>query len=289
MRNTGHFFLFIALAVTIPIFSSDTAHSNKTPTVSKQAAMFLTVPTVSAKPKTAPKAAVSPAEEIKIIDFDESEEFPLMRRVISASPKIIRDDDNDYGYGTGFLFTDNGLIVTDLHVVKQRDIVTVKFYEIKKDDPNLLRECLATTGKVIQRSDKELDLAFIKADKIPDGVEPLVFSIGEKTDNEAEPVWRFGFGPRYRWASGLYFPNDYYSLTPERHSILMPIEPGASGGPIVNGFGEVIGITQLYQAGKNRVVTIDQKWLCKNKYEQSAAIFLPVEAIVKFLCKHPIQ
>ena len=222
-------------------------------------------------------------EELSIIDLNETKEKRLMKQVISASPKII----SSRGSGTGFLFSKNGLIVTALHVVGSDNTVTVKFFEID-DDYNIITERVSTTGFVVGWSDASIDLVFIKIYDVPSGLEPLAAASAESLLLD-QPIWRFGYGSNYKWAYGQYLPTHCEGDKTKRQSIIIPVEPGASGGPIVNGLGEVIGITQFYYNDKDDLITTEENLIRKYKYEPSRALFLPITYITDFIALKNIE
>src|SRR3989344_1863595 len=224
-----------------------------------------------------------PREELPMIDLSETTEKRLMAQVISASPKII----STKGSGTGFLFSKNGLIVTALHVVGVDNVVTVKFYEID-EDCGTLTLASSITGFVIGWSDASVDIAFIKIYDVPTGLEPLVAASPDSLLLD-QPIWRFGYGRNYKWAYGQYLPTSCEGTEIKRHSIIIPVEPGASGGPMVNGLGEVIGVTQFYYNDTDDLVTIGDKLTRQYKYKPSKAVFLPITYVTDFMALKNIE
>jgi serine protease Do len=144
--------------------------------------------------------------------------------------------------GTGFLITDDGIILTNNHVVAGADEIKIAFTESPTEKP--------TEAKVIGR-DPELDVALIRV-KTDRKLTPLplgdsdALQVGEYVAAVGNP-----FGNGHSLTHGIIsakgraapdFPLATYLQTDA------PINPGNSGGPLVNLRGEVIGINSAIDA-----------------------------------------
>lgn len=247
MRKVLFLILCSAAAVGWLVFFKQSLHST---------------PTHQTKPTTEVK-------KIQIIDLSKTNEHRLMNKIISACPQII----SSTGIGTGFLFEDNGLIITALHVVDDDTAVNVKFFTVTDDYNNLL-ERETVSGRVVGWSSDDYDVAFIRIDTIPKGVTPLQGAPKETFIRE-QPVWRFGYNDHYKWSQGMYSPT---LCNGSRCIITMPAGPGASGGPLVDGRGRVMGIFQSYNASENSVVT-DSDLTRAIEFTPVKAHFLPLHYI----------
>ena len=143
--------------------------------------------------------------------------------------------------GTGFLWDDQGHIVTNYHVVQDADQVTVVF----ADDTEVQAEILG--------GDPDSDLAVLKVD-VPEGVRPVVLG-----DSDALRVGQLAvaignpFGQTFTMTRGIVSAigrtirsgNSSFSI-PNVIQTDAPINPGNSGGPLLDRRGRVIGInTQI--------------------------------------------
>lgn len=136
------------------------------------------------------------------------------------------------GYGSGFFVSDEGLIITNRHVIYGQNKVTVQLLSGA--------EC---SGKVIC-SYPEDDLAFVKVECVP----PVVTQIA-RPDQIAvgQPVYAIGNarGLAHTLTQGLIsavgrqFKDRPYIQTDA------PINPGNSGGPLFNEYGEVVGVNTM--------------------------------------------
>jgi S1-C subfamily serine protease len=147
--------------------------------------------------------------------------------------------------GSGFIISKGGLILTNSHVVfgTQHIVVTL-------DNGNKV------IGKLIG-ADPILDLAVLKIPTPPGGLP--VMSLGDSnTIQVGEEVLAIGnpFGLEQTLTLGIIsgvnriLPESLLGLTLPLIQTDAAISPGNSGGPLVNRYGEVIGITTsfLYNA-----------------------------------------
>ncbi len=143
--------------------------------------------------------------------------------------------------GTGFIIREDGLILTNNHVVQGADLIQVQLTE--KSDK-------VYDAKLIG-SDSRLDIALIKIDA---GTKLPAASLGSSKDLQVgEWVAAFGnpFGHGHSMTKGIVS-----SLGREIGEInKVPlvqtdasINPGNSGGPLVNSKGYVIGVNQAIDA-----------------------------------------
>lgn len=218
------------------------------------------------------------AIQLKLIDFKNAPELYLVNTVVSACPKIERPD----GWsGTGILISDDGYILTDMHVSGVTDELKVTFFNVKTNDPNYIQKTVTVSGKIITFSgDLTLDLALIKVEHVPKGVKPLALARDNALDHD-QPVWRFGFNNAYRWAYGLYLAKDCAEENYAGLKLILSSGPGASGGPLVNNSGEVLGIIQRGTNGENEFIKAGGKQ--KLFYHPPITLFMPVKQIREFI------
>jgi serine protease Do len=143
--------------------------------------------------------------------------------------------------GTGFIIRDDGLIVTNNHVIAGADVINVQLTEGSKK---------FYEAKVIG-SDERTDIALIKINadhKLP------VAELGNSKDLEVgEWVAAFGnpFGQGHTLTKGIISAKGRSLGEINKFPLLQtdtPINPGNSGGPLVNMKGLVIGVNSAIDA-----------------------------------------
>ena len=167
--------------------------------------------------------------------FDLPGNFPLpeiYRWFFEQQPRQQRPQEAPRSFGSGFIISKDGYILTNNHVVNNAESVLVRFYD---------RSELEAT---IVGTDARSDIALLKVNKKD---LPVVKLAGKDTYKVGEWVAAIGspFGFEYSITSGIIsakgrnLPNENY--VPFIQSDV-PINPGNSGGPLFNMSGEVIGI-----------------------------------------------
>ncbi|HEY4101561.1 MAG TPA: trypsin-like peptidase domain-containing protein [Gemmatimonadales bacterium] len=146
------------------------------------------------------------------------------------------------GFGTGFIFRSDGIIVTNQHVVANAQQITVT-----------LEDGTDVPGRVLGE-DPVTDIAVIKIDKthLP------VVTIGKSSDLMIGE-WAIALGNPYTYLLGNPEPTVTAGVISATGRNILPtgnlqgmyvdmiqtdaaINPGNSGGPLVNALGEVIGV-----------------------------------------------
>lgn len=217
-------------------------------------------------------------KQYHLVDFAHISELYLIKTVVNACPMIARKDGVR---ATGILISNEGYILTDLHVAGIDDDVTVTFFNVLTENPNYIKETISLEGKIITFSDDlEDDLALIKIEQVPPGIKPLTLANDNALDYD-QPVWRFGFNNNYRWAYGFYLTRESAQAKYNGRKLILNGGPGASGGPVVNDLGQVVGIVQRGQAGQVEVVL--QKNKRKYKYQPPVTLFMPIDKINQFI------
>jgi len=146
-----------------------------------------------------------------------------------------------YGLGTGFIIREDGLIVTNNHVIQGADGIQVQLTE-KADK--------LYDAKVIGY-DERTDIALIKIN--PDGKLPVV-ALGSSKDLEVgEWVAAFGnpYGHGHSMTKGIVSSKGREIGEINKIPLIQTdasINPGNSGGPLVNTKGYVIGVNSAIDA-----------------------------------------
>ena len=158
-------------------------------------------------------------------------------RGFSDDPKDPKGEEKQNGVGSGVVISEEGVILTNLHVVQGSKKLMVTFADGF--------EAEATVVAV----QPENDLAVIKAVKIPDDLQPATLGSTAKLMPGDEVVavgFPFGIGPSVSAGviSGMNreFRNEGASVLRGLIQFDAAANPGNSGGPLVNMAGEVIGV-----------------------------------------------
>lgn len=151
------------------------------------------------------------------------------------------------GFGSGFFVSKDGLVLTNRHVVGKAEQVEV-----------VLHDGRTTKGKVVQLAEDDVDLALV--DLPVRGARPLPFADVRRLGVGAwaaaighgvGAIWTFNTG----MISNIYPVGDLPVVQTQ-----IPLNPGNSGGPVIDRNGRVLGVvTAGIQAAQslNFAVRID--------------------------------
>jgi S1-C subfamily serine protease len=167
----------------------------------------------------------------------------------SSSQSVVPNNLLRQGQGSGFVWDKAGHIVTNFHVVKSAKRIQVTF----TDGTSVEAEILGT--------DPSTDLAVLKVDLSPSQLQPVTLAdsatlkVGQLTLAIGAP-----YGQEFSMTGGiisamgrtLHFCQSCYPVS-EVIQTDTSINPGSSGGPLLNQRGEVIGINAMIisQSGSN--------------------------------------
>lgn len=173
-----------------------------------------------------------------------------------------------YGLGTGFIIREDGLIVTNNHVIQGADGIQVQLTE-KADK---------MYDATVIGFDERSDIALIKI--TPDGKLPVAI-LGTSKDLEVgEWVAAFGnpFGHGHSMTKGILSSKGREIGEINKIPLLQTdasINPGNSGGPLVNTKGQVIGVNSAIDAraqGIGFAIPIDEVKAIIPELEKSGRI-----------------
>lgn len=199
--------------------------------------MRLSMPTAQPTPNT-DEIAAQVLEKI-----DPQIEDVLIGLYERVNPAVVLIEVPPFGSGSGFVYDEEGHIVTNNHVVEVGSVYEVIFSSGQRVAAELVG------------SDIDSDLAVIKVDSLPLGVVPLelaeagdirpgqfVIAIGNPFGEQGSMSLGIvsGLGRSLRSQRGDGFAGGY--ALPQVIQTDAPINPGNSGGPLLNLRGEVIGI-----------------------------------------------
>lgn len=182
------------------------------------------------------------------------------RRTLNSTVWVLTKSSGETSSGTGVLVdAEKRLIVTNFHVVGEARTAVVFFPDVKDGQPVVERKHYLTKvkklgirGKVIG-TDRKRDLALIELSRLPENAEAIrlaadgigpggdVESIGNPGTSGALWVYTSGtirsvYQKKFRTGAGEH---DFKVVETQA-----PINSGDSGGPVVNGSGELVAISQ---------------------------------------------
>lgn len=168
------------------------------------------------------------------------EEIAKIVHLVSPSVVSIRRNNASSGdtieQGSGVIITASGHVLTNYHVVDSASLDQTPIH-IETHDGRLLQ------GKLI-KVDTILDLALIKIDST-ESFKPIAFGDSEGA-RVGHKVFAFGnpYGLGVSFSEGnISAKNRFISeLQPNLIQMTAPLNPGQSGGPLVNIKGELVGI-----------------------------------------------
>ena len=174
--------------------------------------------------------------EYSLIDIFEKSEASIVQ------VSVVRGE-SDGGMGSGFVYSDEGYVITNQHVVQDAERVMITFLDGE-----------AYIGNVIG-TDRDLDIAVVKVEPTNTYLQPIKIGdssklkVGEKIAAIGNP-----FGLSGSRTSGIV--SQMGRLLPQETGYSIPdviqtdaaINPGNSGGPLINMKGEVVGINTAIQS-----------------------------------------
>ncbi|MDA0755774.1 MAG: trypsin-like peptidase domain-containing protein [Crenarchaeota archaeon] len=174
--------------------------------------------------------------EYSLIDIFEKSEGSVVQ------VNVMRGE-SEGGMGSGFVYSEDGYIITNHHVVKDAQKVTVTFLDGE-----------SYIGEVIGR-DQDLDIAVVKVNPSNTYLHPI--KIGDSSKLKVgERIAAIGnpFGLSGSMTSGIV--SQIGRLLPQESGYSIPdviqtdaaINLGNSGGPLINMKGEVVGINTAIQS-----------------------------------------
>ena len=173
--------------------------------------------------------------------FDPTLLDPLLRDLL-GEPGIVPD--RERSQGSGVIISENGLVLTNAHVVERVDDVSVT-----------LADGTICDGQVLG-TDAVTDLALVK---IKESNYSSFAPLGNSEDLEVGD-WAIALGTPYGLektvtlgiVSSLHRDINSLGFSDKRLDLIQTdaaINPGNSGGPLINSKGEVIGINTLVRSG----------------------------------------
>ena len=181
---------------------------------------------------------------VPVLAFDK-EEKSIIDLYDKINPAIVCVDSqisDGISCGTGCIINKNGLILTSAHVIEDGDNVVVTIYN--GQDYN---------AKVVKRFGEKKDIALLKIEPTFE-LKTVKFGDSEKV-KVGQKVLAIGnpFGFNGTLTQGIISRIDYVK---NRIQTDAAINPGSSGGPLLNNKGEIIGINQAIYNPDNNISNI---------------------------------
>ncbi len=131
---------------------------------------------------------------------------------------------------TGFLVSAQGYVITSHHVINKADSVYIQ------------NEKYGSLKAVVVHSDPINDVSILKI-VTPVKIQSLPYTLSDAEADLAEAVYTLGF-PREDvvFGEGSISSLTGYRANPNAYQISVPVNPGNSGGPLLNDKGDLIGM-----------------------------------------------
>lgn len=202
------------------------------------------IPTIDTITQTTKNAGVAQDQgdgKITLIELFERTEEGVVRINVQRPPDYPRGPS---GIGSGFVYDHSGHIITNAHVVEGAERVTVTFLDGRSYKAGIVGY------------DTFTDLAVVKVNATGDSLYPL--DLGDSSSlRVGEPIAAIGnpFGLSGSMTSGIVSALGRLLPTQER-GFQIPdiiqtdaaINPGNSGGPLLNLYGQVVGVNTAIQS-----------------------------------------
>lgn len=163
------------------------------------------------------------------IDYIKQSQNSLMHDMNKVQ-KPIPADPGQYG-GTGFAISDNGYVATNVHVIKDADSIYV---ETSKGD--------AYKASLVYE-DKTCDLAILKIEDSTFQIPPPPYRLKKAPAPLGDEVYTLGY-PRDEivYGKGYISSETGFRGDTNAYQVAIPVNPGNSGGPLVDSKGQILGI-----------------------------------------------
>ena len=163
------------------------------------------------------------------------------------------DDANTYSEkwsGTGFALK-GGYVLTNYHVVDEASIINI--YGIGGDFTNGVKA-------TVVGSDKSNDLALLKiSGNVPASFNTIPYGFKSKIADVGEDVYVLGYpltatmGEEVKLTNGIISARTGFDGDVSQYQISAPVQPGNSGGPLIDYNGNVIGVVCAKHRGAENV------------------------------------
>ncbi len=178
-------------------------------------------------------------EEVGKIKASVSSDFS---DIINMATKGVVTIKTDVSQGTGFFITNDGYIVTNYHIIEGARAAAIFTYDSRQYPVKLIG------------SDVNMDISLLKIE----GDNFFSLKLGDSDDVKiGEKVVAIGnpFGLAFTATEGIISARDRRGINnlPYYFQTDVALNPGNSGGPLINAEGEVIGINNFKVSGADNI------------------------------------
>ena len=178
---------------------------------------------------------------VKAVTYDD---FKVVKTATnnSLSPENRSYSSDDWiGNGSGIIFSNNGLIATNYHVIHGANSMEVEF---------LYNGQVERFSAKVLRTDEVNDLAILKIDDSSfESITGIKYNFKTKTSEVGESVFALGYpkalstmGKDIKFTDGKISSKTGFQGDVTTYQTTTPIQPGNSGGPLFDYKGNLIGI-----------------------------------------------
>lgn len=176
-------------------------------------------------------------DQIALIPVNQ-EEPELQKLIASIIPSVVKIQTN-YGDATGFILTKNGLIITNRHVVSRSNKAEIIFYDKTKVEATVIRRDANADIAILSVGERFQSLS----------LQPLPIcyqqypNLGENVIAVGNPLSLSNTITR-GIVSGIRETESQTLIQTDA-----AVNPGNSGGPLLNKYGEVVGVVNARMGG----------------------------------------
>jgi S1-C subfamily serine protease len=159
----------------------------------------------------------------------------------ATTSNVSADDANVKKFGSGFIVSKKGYIVTNHHVVEGGGKIAVEV--------NLPGGNKTFNAKVVVDDDQHdlailqiSDTALVSLPEVPYDLKSTGISVGETVFALGYPLALVGMGKEVKFTDGKISSKTGYNNSLSSYQITVPVQPGNSGGPLFDNNGQLIGI-----------------------------------------------
>lgn len=190
------------------------------------------------------------------LQTEHGEELSLQEIYQQCNPFIVavsayeKPNSTSYSYGTGVLFSSDGYIITNSHIVEGSSRALVSLWDDSEYEARLVGNDPRSDIAVLKIEGRNLPCCtFADSDKLQVGDE--VLAIGNPLDSTFRSTMTNGI------ITGIDRDMNYNGATMTLIQTNAALNEGNSGGALINRYGQVIGITNMKMSNKYGKVTIE--------------------------------
>jgi antitoxin component YwqK of YwqJK toxin-antitoxin module/S1-C subfamily serine protease len=234
---------------------------------------------------------------VKAVTYDDFKVIKTSANYSSSPENRSYSNDDWNSNGSGIIFSNNGLIATNYHVIDDANSIEVEF---------LYNGQVESFRAKVVRTDEVNDLAIIKIDDNSFKPIPAIkYNFKTRTSDVGESVFALGYpkalstmGKDIKFTDGKISSKTGYEGDVTTYQTTTPIQPGNSGGPLFDYKGNFIGINSakiVSEDVENVAYTIKSLYLLTlidsmtenvNLPSDSSISSLPITSKVKELSKY---